>query len=109
MSTALHIPEWDLADRLRKSLRDADISVGDMAERFGVSRNTVGAWLNGRNTPGPLALRAWSQETGVPVEWLRWGVVAPDSPKGVDGTDEQGVEAKDRYRPSPFGLAARAA
>jgi transcriptional regulator with XRE-family HTH domain len=78
MSTALHIPEWDLADRLRKSMRDADIDVSDMADRFEVHRNTIGAWINGRNEPSATDLRAWARETGVPVEWLRWGVTPTD-------------------------------
>lgn len=74
MSTALHIPEWDLADRMRKSLKDAGIGVGEMADRFEVHRNTISAWINGTNTPDALAIRAWAAATNVPVEWLRWGV-----------------------------------
>lgn len=81
MSTAeSFIPEWDLADRLRKSLREAEISVGEMAARFEVNRNTIGNWLNGRTVPSASDLRVWSNETCVPVEWLRWGVVPPNDP-----------------------------
>ena len=96
MSKALHIPEWDLADRLRKSLRDADVQVQQMADRFEVSRNTIGNWINGRSEPSASDLRVWAQETGVPLEWLRWGVDPhPDTPS------EQGL--------SPLGCFAEAA
>lgn len=87
MSTALHIPEWDLADRLRKSLRDAGIGVGQMADRFEVSRNTIGNWLNGRSAPSVNDLRAWADETGVPLPWLRWGVTDPNGPSTSGVTD----------------------
>lgn len=54
MSTStdgLAVPHWDLADRLRKSLRVAEISVHEMADYLEVSRNTVSAWMNGRTRP----------------------------------------------------------
>lgn len=35
------IPEWDLADRMRKSLRHSGVGVQEMADYLGVARNTV--------------------------------------------------------------------
>lgn len=88
MSTAPHphIPEFDLADRMRKTLRDSDIAVHDMAEYLDVSRNTVSAWINGRITPDRRTLIAWALHTGVPVAWLLTGH-APTSPLGGDGSE----------------------
>ena len=67
------IPEFDLADRLRKALRVADVSVQEIADYLGVSRNTVGAWINGRVVPGKAFVRLWAMRTGVPYEWLSTG------------------------------------
>ena len=67
------VPQFDMADRLRKALREADLSVQDIAEYIGVSRNTVGAWINGRTVPNKASLMLWAMRTGVPLEWLRTG------------------------------------
>lgn len=75
--TTEHIPEWDLADRLRKSLRDSGLGVQEMADYLGVSRKTVGNWTNGHVTPGRPELRLWALRTGVPMDWLLDGTVPP--------------------------------
>lgn len=92
-SPAQHIPEFDLADRMRKTLRDSDIAVHDMADYLDVSRNTVSAWINGRITPDRRTLIAWALKTGVPIGWLLTGQ-APTSPFGGDG-----AEVTDAYGP----------
>lgn len=70
------IPEWDLADRMRKALRQADIGVAEMADYLGVSRTSVSNWINGRVEPSLQTLRLWSLRTGVPLEWVLAGVPA---------------------------------
>jgi transcriptional regulator with XRE-family HTH domain len=65
--------QWDLADRLGKSLRVADMSAQDMADYLEVHRNTVGSWLNGRTTPNGAILKLWAMRTGAPYHWLRYG------------------------------------
>ena len=65
--------EPDLADRMRKALRVADLGVTQMAEYLDVSRNSVGNWINGRIVPTTQTLRLWAMRTGVPFEWLRDG------------------------------------
>ena len=67
------IPTWDLADRMRKSLRHANISVQEIADYLGVARNTVSTWINGRIEPSTQTLRLWAMRTGVDYEWLRDG------------------------------------
>ena len=67
------IPEWDLADRMRKALRHADVSVQQMSVYLGVSRRSVGNWINGHIDPSTQTLRLWALRTGVPLEWLRTG------------------------------------
>lgn len=80
------VPPWDIADRLRKSLRESDIGVGEMADYLGVSRNTIGAWINGRTPANPECLPAWAQLTGFPLAWLEHGDAAgplPPRPPGA--------------------------
>ena len=70
---------FDLADRMRKALRVADLGVAEMADYLGVSRNTVSTWINGRITPSLQSRRLWAMRTGVPLEWLETGT-DPDDP-----------------------------
>lgn len=69
--------EFDLADRLRKSLRVSGWSVQAIADQLGVSRNTVSNWINGRVTPTREQLTVWAAYTGAPLQWLERGTV-PD-------------------------------
>ena len=78
--------EFDLADRMRRALRVAEISSNEMADYLGVSRTSVSAWINGRNEPRRTALIAWALRTGVPLEWLETGK-APTSPSGPEGEE----------------------
>ena len=63
-------PEWDLADRMRKALRQSGLSVQEMAGYLGVSRTAVSSWINGRIEPGHQTLLLWALRTGVSFEWL---------------------------------------
>lgn len=73
-------PEWDLVDRLTKSLRIAGMSGKDMAAYLEVHRNTVSGWMNGDAQPSRPMMITWALRTGVPFEWLRDGVISPPSP-----------------------------
>lgn len=64
------LPQWDVADRLRKSLRHAGLGTAEMADYLGVSRQSVGNWINGRIDPSQQTLRLWAMRTGVSYEWL---------------------------------------
>lgn len=77
------VPQWDLADRLGKSLRVSGLSVQDMADYLEVHRNSVSAWINGRTPPTGQTVRLWAMRTGVPYRWLRDGIESdPTPPKG---------------------------
>ena len=71
--TPCEIPQWDVTDRMMKAMRQARFTVGDMADYFDVSRNTVSGWLHGRIRPDTRTLRLWALHTDVPYEWLRNG------------------------------------
>ncbi len=72
-TTSVMVPEFDRADRMRKALRVAGISVQDIAEYLGVARNTVSTWINGRIEPSIQTVRLWALRTNVPYEWLQTG------------------------------------
>jgi transcriptional regulator with XRE-family HTH domain len=74
------VPEWDVADRLRKALRVAGIGVAEMADYLGVSRTSVSNWINGRVQPSVQTLRLWALRCGVPYPWLLAGELAADPP-----------------------------
>jgi transcriptional regulator with XRE-family HTH domain len=92
---AWHIPEWTLADRLGKSMRDADFSVQEMADYFEVNRNTIGGWINGRVKPDIESVRQWGVRTGVPYEWLITGE-APSPDGGGNVMHLKGVSKLSR-------------
>lgn len=60
---------------MRKGLREAGVSVQQMADYLGVKRNTVGTWINGRNQPSPQTLRLWAMRCGIDHYWLVHGTV----------------------------------
>jgi transcriptional regulator with XRE-family HTH domain len=64
------IPEWDLADRMRKALRESGTAVQEMADYLDVSRGTISNWTCGRIVPDTRTLRLWAMRTGVSYDWL---------------------------------------
>ena len=51
-------------------LQHAGVSVQAMADELGVSRNTVGNYLNRRTEISRSGLIVWALRTGVPMRWL---------------------------------------
>lgn len=85
---------FDMADRLRRALRVSDTSVNDMADYLQVSRNTVTAWINGRNIPRRRDLAAFAMRTGFPITWLETGDASPDGPGGNEERPRSGVQGR---------------
>jgi transcriptional regulator with XRE-family HTH domain len=67
------VPEFDLADRMRKALRTAGVGSIEMADYLGVARTTVSNWINGHVQPSKQSLRLWAMRTGVSFDWLQTG------------------------------------
>lgn len=99
---ALRAPAFDLADRMRKALRVAGISVQEMADYLDVGRNTVGRYINGHTDPSGAVVRLWALRTGVSYAWLRDG----ESPR-QDGPDGGSVLPRldSNQQPSGYGSA----
>lgn len=99
------VPVFDVADRMRKALRESDVGVQEMADYLEVSRSAVGKWINGHITPSAQTVRLWALRTGVPYEWLRDGT-SPRTDWGPGG----GVESPERdSNPQPTVLWPRVA
>lgn len=106
------VPEWDLTDRLAKSLKVSGTSVQEMADYLDVHRNTVSAWINGRTPPSTQSLRLWALRTGFPFGWLRDGDQPPNPfrPDGssLDPHQELNTQTND-CRGNPFWPARQLA
>ncbi|MFM8155409.1 MAG: helix-turn-helix domain-containing protein [Actinomycetes bacterium] len=79
-----NIPLWTVGDRMAKALKSQGVSVHEMADYLGVTRQTVGNWMNDRAQPRMVYLRAWALRTGVPLQWLENGT-APETTNGPEG------------------------
>ena len=104
------VPEFDKADRLRKSLQHAGVGVQEMASYLDVSRGSISNWISGRVVPSKQTMRLWAIRCGVPLAWLETGQ-APALPPGPDGCaarDSNPEPASNVYRLVRAGLAVAA-
>jgi transcriptional regulator with XRE-family HTH domain len=68
------IPEFSVADRLRKARELTGLTGQDFADEIGVSRRTVTTYERGVDRMPPKSLLLlWQLRTGVPAEWIRSG------------------------------------
>ena len=68
----MNMPEWSLADRLRKIRRDRHLTQEEMAQRIGTKAVTLAAWEEGRNRPKDVVGLAQTIEVqfDVPASWV---------------------------------------
>ncbi len=93
-NTAGFIPTWTLGDRLRKARETTGLSMGEFAEKVGLSRVTVGNAESGKKKPLEVTLKRWSLATGVSYEWLLNGTTPP--PEDGEGVAEPGAPSQIR-------------
>lgn len=67
------VPEWTTGDRLRKARSLTGMTLNEFAEATLISAKTIGNYEADRYRPKPLALRRWSEVTGVSETWLLYG------------------------------------
>lgn len=77
------VPTFELRHRLALALEHADVSVADMADVIGYSVKQTSNYLHGRQHPREGTLRVWAIRCGVPLVWLRDGIVPDDGPGGT--------------------------
>lgn len=73
----LDIPQWTLGDRLRKARVHNGLDQSEMARKLGVAQTAVAKWEADQRRPRDLlaVVDHWAEITGVPREWLMFGVV----------------------------------
>jgi transcriptional regulator with XRE-family HTH domain len=76
------VPEFTVADRLRKARQVAGIDQGRMAEILLRTRNTIGNYENGRTLPKWRVLKRWAETCHVSVGWLVTGDAQSPGPDG---------------------------
>ncbi|WP_212647643.1 helix-turn-helix domain-containing protein [Brachybacterium massiliense] len=91
------IPQWTIADRLRKAREMTGMDQSQFAEHAGLSRQGVNAAERGQSTPRRSTLKLWALSTGVPISWIETGE-AP-SPGG-DGASS--VARPEGFEPPTF-------
>ena len=75
------VPEWTLGWRLQRSLAHAGLTVNEMAETLGGSRQTVGRWMSDRVVPRSIYLKEWALRTRVDYGWIVTGQTGPGRPR----------------------------
>lgn len=99
------VPEWTLADRLRKARESTGLDQSEFAERVGISRTSVGNAERGDKTPRRITVRMWAIATGVDLHWLETGQ-APAEP-GPDGGER--AQRDSNPQPSDWEFVSRIA
>lgn len=89
------VPQWSLADRLRKIRRDSHLSQSDFANAIGVKPTTFAAWEAGQNQPERILELADAIEAAfdVPAAWLL-GLMDRPKGRGVDSVAEMPTQRR---------------
>ena len=82
------IPQWTLADRLRKAREMTGLDQIRFSEVVGISRTSITNYEMGKREPRGLYLRAYAEATGVPIEWILTGETPADSEKAPTANGE---------------------
>ena len=91
------VPQWTLADRLRKARENAGMDQQQLSDRIGMGRTTISNYESGVTAPKRPILLSWSMATGVPLIWLETGnAPQPDGPEGGESVRHQGLEPRTR-------------
>jgi transcriptional regulator with XRE-family HTH domain len=78
-------PQIEIYHRLRIARQHAGLEQGELADRIGVSRNTVSNAENNRVATRRLLINAWALACGVPVSWILTGEQPGDHPDPSSG------------------------
>lgn len=70
------IPQWTLADRLRKAREAIGLSQAQLAEEVGVARRSVVNYEAGTTSPNRPIVLAWALACAVDSRWILTGEVA---------------------------------
>ena len=108
--TGRRVPEFDQADRLRKSAKLAGLTSRQIAEALGIHESTVSGWINGSHRPSRQTVMIWSQMTDVDFRWLDTGDLPTTPPPPRGGSTTPGpimFVGPEGLEPSTRGLKVR--
>lgn len=88
-------PDILVQHRLRIAREYAGLDQGELADRIGISRNTVGNAENGNVRPRKITINAWALACGVRASWIEHGPGGrpgnpPASPSRENGSSKPG-------------------
>ena len=76
------VPEVELRHRLRIAREFAGLEQEELAQKMGVSRNTITNYEKGKVAPRKIVLNAWAWHCGVSLDWINTGRPGAPSPPG---------------------------
>lgn len=89
------VPDWTIADRVRKAREFAGLKQLELAESVGMARTSLARIEQGKSEPRRPTLIAIAFATGVSLEWLEHGETpAGPGPSGGDVVRHQGIEPR---------------
>ena len=89
------VPEWTIADRMRKAREVRDMSQTEFAAATGLSRRTIVRVESGEKVPGTKEFNLWRMATGVSRSWLETGTAPrPSGPEGGGSVHPLGLEPR---------------
>lgn len=102
MTTSIQIggqvPNWTLADRVRKAREFAGLKQQGLADSVGMARTSLARIEQGKSIPRRTTLIAIAFATGVSLDWLENGETpAGPEPSGGDVVRHQGLEPRTHW------------
>lgn len=81
-TSAPGVPEWTIADRLKKAREFRGIDQTALATETGIARTTISNYERGATKPSKANVKLIAMATGVDRYWLLLGVMpgTPDTP-----------------------------
>ena len=75
------------SDCLKDAMTQADVSQSALSEKSGCSKAAISQYLSGKNTPGPVKMKALADALGVSVDSLLGVEATTPKPGGINLAD----------------------
>ncbi|EOI6872143.1 helix-turn-helix domain-containing protein [Yersinia enterocolitica] len=82
--------------RIAKLLQEKGWGQSDLAQKIGVSAQTVQQWVSGKSTPKPANLDKLSEITGFPVHWFLMDKDADENMELIIYKENDGLTTRQR-------------
>lgn len=85
-ASARNRPDFIVGDRLRKARELSGLEKNAFAARIGIHRDTVAKYESSETPPRLPVLKAWSDATGVDIDWILAGETPKTQPLDYTAT-----------------------